>query len=180
MMSQNYNFWQVIHIYMHCPEYYAITRKHGVQTQMKICLVGAGSTIFSRNILGDVLLIKDSVPDLEIALYDIDENSAQAVSANCKPPESLPSRRKGHYQGPSGIEQRREALTGSHFVINVIQVGGYRPSTLADFEIPRKYGLRQTIADTLGIGVFFGLFEPFRWYWILPRDGRTVSRGMVP
>lgn len=125
---------------------------------VKIVFVGAGSTVFVKNIVGD-LFLEDTVPrDISIALYDIDgdrlEESRLVVAA-------LNER---YNQGAAGVTtylgpaRRKEALSGAAVVINTIQVGGYRPATVADFEIPRKYGLRQTIGDTLGIGgIFRGL-----------------------
>ena len=118
---------------------------------MKITFLGAGSTIFARNVLGDCMCT-ESLRNSEIALYDIDptrlEESRLIISAinhninndRCK------------ISTYCGTENRKEALRGATFVVNAIQVGGYEPCTVIDFEIPKKYGLRQTIADTLGIG----------------------------
>ena len=117
----------------------------------KITFMGAGSTVFAKNILGDVMMC-ESLADSEIALYDINgerlndsrmmvENLNASINAGrCRVTAHL------------GEESRRDALKGADFVVNAIQVGGYEPSTVIDFEIPKKYGLRQTIADTLGIG----------------------------
>ena len=113
----------------------------------KIALIGAGSTVFAKNLLSDVL----SFPELansEIRLMDIDpvrlrtsevvtRKLAQAWQAN---PTIL------------ATTDRQQALEGADYVICAIQVAGYKPGTVIDFEIPKKYGLRQTIADTLGIG----------------------------
>ena len=137
---------------------------------MKITFMGAGSTIFVRNVLGDCMCI-DSLKDSEFALYDID-----AVRAN-ESVEILESIRKSTgsnctikaYIGP---EQRREALRGARFVINAIQVGGYDPSTIIDFEIPKKYGLRQTIADTLGIG---GIMRALRTIPVMDDFARDMA-----
>jgi len=117
---------------------------------LKITFLGAGSTIFARNVLGDCMSA-ESLRDCEIALYDID-------SQRLKESESILAainRGKGGHTKIStfvGLENLEKALQGSSFVINAIQVGGYDPCTITDFEIPKKYGLRQTIADTLGIG----------------------------
>lgn len=118
---------------------------------LKITFLGAGSTIFARNVLGDVMSA-DALRRCHIALYDIDpvrlEESRRILSVI----------NKNLNQGCAvirtylGVENQKEALRGATFVINAIQVGGYDPCTVIDFEIPRKYGLRQTIADTLGIG----------------------------
>jgi alpha-galactosidase len=113
----------------------------------KITFLGAGSTVFAKNLLGDIL----SFPELaqsHIVLHDIDEERmrtseivahkvAQAVNARPTISTSL---------------DRRAALEGADYAICMIQVAGYKPGTVIDFEIPKKYGLRQTIADTLGIG----------------------------
>ena len=113
--------------------------------------MGAGSTIFARNVLGDCMCTT-ALRDAEIDLYDIDPvrlmDSQLILSAINKNVNQ--SRADIHtYLGP---ENRKEALSGATFVVNAIQVGGYDPCTITDFEIPEKYGLRQTIADTLGIG----------------------------
>lgn len=125
---------------------------------VKICFVGAGSTVFVKNIVGDLFLEKSVPTDIAIALYDIDgarlEESRLVV-------ESLNERYNGNAATISthlGEAHRKAALAGADIVINTIQIGGYRPATVADFEIPKKYGLRQTIGDTLGIGgIFRGL-----------------------
>jgi len=117
---------------------------------MKITFMGAGSTIFARNVIGDCMLT-DSLKDSIFALYDIDakriEESRVILEAMRKTYGGF-----GKIECYVGIENRKEALRGANFVVNAIQVGGYDPCTIIDFEIPKKYGLRQTIADTLGIG----------------------------
>ena len=119
---------------------------------MKITFMGAGSTVFAKNVLGDVLVTPALREDLEIALYDIDgarlEESYLMIDLLNKRYNDGKAR-IGKYLG---VENRREALRGAQFVVNAIQVGLYDPCTIIDFEIPKKYGLRQTIADTLGIG----------------------------
>jgi alpha-galactosidase len=113
----------------------------------KITFIGAGSTVFAKNLMGDIL----SYPELAnstITLHDIDPERlrtseivahkvAQALNAKPKIEATL---------------DRKAALDGADYAISMIQVGGYKPATVVDFEIPKKYGLRQTIADTLGIG----------------------------
>ena len=120
--------------------------------------MGAGSTVFAKNVLGDTMLC-DTLHDCEIALYDIDgdrlkesEVLIHALNKNCNQDRAI-------IKTYLGVENRKEALRGADFVINAIQVGGYEPSTVIDFEIPKKYGLRQTIGDTLGIG---GIFRALR------------------
>ena len=117
---------------------------------IKITFMGAGSTVFLRNVLGDCIYT-DALKGMEIALYDIDgqrlEQSAAILEAINKG-NGCPASIRSYL----GAENRRKALSGADFVINAIQVGGYDPCTITDFEIPKKYGLRQTIGDTLGIG----------------------------
>jgi alpha-galactosidase len=113
----------------------------------KITFIGAGSTVFAKNLLGDIL----SFPELaqsEIALFDINEDrlSTSNVVAH-RVAEAVGAKPRIH-----ATTDRRAALDGADYAICMIQVGGYKPGTVIDFEIPRKYGLRQTIADTLGIG----------------------------
>ncbi len=137
----------------------------------RIAFLGAGSTVFARNILGDVLL-RDGLHEVEIALYDIDrerlEDSArliQAINDN-----QNQSRAQIHtYLGP---ENRRAALQGAAHVVNAIQVGGFEPCTVTDFEIPDSFGLRQTIADTIGIG---GLFRTLRTLPVLLEIARDME-----
>ncbi len=118
---------------------------------MKITFMGAGSTIFAKNVLGDCM-VSDTLHDIEIALYDIDETRLNesfelisAINKNC-------NENRATIKSYLGVKNRKEALKGAQFVVNAIQVGGYDPCTIIDFEIPKKYGLRQTIGDTLGIG----------------------------
>ncbi len=125
---------------------------------MKITFMGAGSTIFAKNVLGDVFLTDSLKEGLTIALYDIDSSRLEESYVLI---EALNQRYNGGKAKVGkflGVENRKKALTGATFVVNAIQVGGYEPCTVIDFEIPKKYGLRQTIADTLGIGgIFRGL-----------------------
>ncbi|MGE4454748.1 MAG: alpha-glucosidase/alpha-galactosidase [Sphaerochaeta sp.] len=118
---------------------------------MKITFLGAGSTIFARNVLGDVMMTP-SLQDAELALYDIDrvrlEQSKNILEAIKR---GIPNSRN-HITTYCGEASRKDALRDALFVVNAVQIGGYKPSTVIDFEIPKKYGLRQTIADTLGIG----------------------------
>lgn len=118
---------------------------------LKITFMGAGSTVFARNVLGDVMC-SEALRECEIALYDIDavrldESSRILNTINRNINES-----RAVIKNYLGVENRKEALRGASFVVNAIHVGGYEPGTVTDFEIPKKYGLRQTIADTMGIG----------------------------
>jgi alpha-galactosidase len=118
---------------------------------LKITFMGAGSTVFAKNVLGDVMSTP-ALRECEIALYDIDptrlKESLQiltVINANINENRAI-------IKPYLGVENRKEALRGATFVVNAIQVGGYEPCTVIDFEIPKKYGLQQTIADTLGVG----------------------------
>ena len=117
---------------------------------MKITFMGAGSTVFARNVIGDCMCT-ESLRDSVFALYDIDagrlEESRVILEAMRKAKGGY-----GKIECYCGVENRKEALKGAKFVVNAIQVGGYEPCTVIDFEVPKKYGLRQTIGDTLGIG----------------------------
>lgn len=120
----------------------------------KITFMGAGSTVFAKNVLGDCLLTP-ALSESEIALYDIDLQ-------RLKDSENMLNNINRNHGGKATIiayTDRREALKGADYVVNAIQVGGYEPCTVTDFEIPRKYGLKQTIGDTLGIG---GIFRALR------------------
>ena len=121
---------------------------------LKITFLGAGSTVFAKSILGDCLL-SPALREAEFALYDIDPErlrDSEVMLNNI-------NNNTGNYGKIVAYTDRRKALAGSDYVINAIQVGGYEPSTVIDFEVPKKYGLRQTIADTLGIG---GIFRALR------------------
>lgn len=125
---------------------------------MKITFMGAGSTVFAKNVLGDSMC-SEALRESEIALYDIDakrlEESYIMVNAlNENINEGRAKITKYH-----DIPNRKDALRGAYFVVNAIQVGGYDPCTITDFEIPKKYGLRQTIADSYGVG---GIFRALR------------------
>ena len=117
---------------------------------MKITLMGAGSTVFARNVVGDCLCT-ESLRDSEFALYDIDAKRLEESRVILEAIRAA----KGGFGKIScycGVENRKEALRGASFVVDTIQVGFYEPCTVIDFEVPKKYGLRQTIGDTLGIG----------------------------
>ena len=125
--------------------------ERGQNKMIKIAFMGAGSTVFARNVLGDCMCTP-ALRECEIALYDIDgtrlEESKiilQAINHNVNQDRAV-------IKTYLGVENRKAALCGASFVVNAIQVGFYDPCTILDFEIPKKYGLRQTIADTMGIG----------------------------
>ncbi|MCP5535756.1 MAG: alpha-glucosidase/alpha-galactosidase [Akkermansiaceae bacterium] len=144
----------------------------------KITFMGAGSTIFAKNILGDCM-VSPALHDVEIALYDIDarrlDESYRLIS---RLNEALNASR-ATVRKFLGTDQRQAALEGAGYVVNAIQVGGYEPCTVTDFEIPKKYGLRQTIADTLGIG---GIFRALRTIPVMDdfaRDMQSVCPGAL-
>ena len=125
---------------------------------MKITFMGAGSTIFAKNVLGDTLLTPALNEGLEIALYDIDAARLSESKLVIDLLNKKYNNGRARVSTYLGVENRKAALRGAQFVVNAIQVGLYDPCTIIDFEIPKKYGLRQTIADTLGIGgIFRGL-----------------------
>ena len=117
---------------------------------MKITFMGAGSTVFARNVIGDCMC-SEALRDSEFALYDVDGERLEQSRVIL---EAIRQNMGGHGKIVCfhGVENRKKALTGADFVVNAIQVGGYDPCTIIDFEVPKKYGLRQTIGDTLGIG----------------------------
>ncbi|MFA6736036.1 MAG: alpha-glucosidase/alpha-galactosidase, partial [Saccharofermentanales bacterium] len=136
---------------------------------MKITFLGAGSTVFSKNVLGDCL-VSPELDDYEIYLYDIDPvrlddsfrmlgNINRNIGRNVRIVKTL---------------DLDEALKGANYIVNAIQVGGYDPSTIADFEIPKKYGLKQTIADTLGIG---GIMRTLRTVPVLEQFASSIHRN---
>lgn len=118
---------------------------------MKITFLGAGSTVFCKNLLGDCLL-SENMNDFEIALYDIDAERLEESYILIDKLNKKYNNGKAVIGKFCGVENRKDALRNSDFVVNAVQIGGYEPCTVIDFEIPKKYGLRQTIADTLGIG----------------------------
>ena len=130
---------------------------------MKITFMGAGSTVFSKNVLGDTMLC-DLFHDVEIALYDIDGNRLEESYLLITAMNRSINEGRATVRKYLGVEQRKDALRGADFVVDAIQVGLYDPCTIIDFEIPKKYGLRQTIADTLGIG---GIFRAMRTIHVL-------------
>ncbi|MBQ8344813.1 MAG: alpha-glucosidase/alpha-galactosidase, partial [Clostridia bacterium] len=124
----------------------------------KITFMGAGSTVFAKNVIGDSLL-SPALRNFEIALYDIDATRLEESYLMVTALNKNINEGRATITKYLGIPNRKDALRGADFVVNAIQVGGYEPCTVTDFEIPKKYGLRQTIADTLGIG---GIFRTLR------------------
>lgn len=137
----------------------------------KITFLGAGSTVFAKNVLGDVLL-QPGLADAHVALYDVDaerlRDSQRMVEALNRNVNDGRARITAHL----GVEERRDALRDAAYVVCAIQVGGYEPCTVTDFAVPKKYGLRQTIADTIGIG---GLFRTLRTLPVLLEIARELE-----
>lgn len=135
---------------------------------MKLTFIGAGSTVFARNVIGDCILTPE-LGTFEVCLFDIDakrlEESYQILS-------NINRTMNGKARIMQTLE-KEEAFRGADFVVNAIQVGGYEPCTVTDFEIPRKYGLRQTIADTLGIG---GIFRALRTIPVMQTYAEDMER----
>ena len=138
----------------------------------KICLLGAGSAVFTRNLLGDIL----SYPELagsDIVLHDIDQKRLDLAEMTAKRIADA----VGAKPRIAATTDRRKALEGVNYAINTIQVQGYRPATVIDFEIPKKYGVEQTIADTLGIG---GIMRALRTIPVLQEMTRDMAEVAAP
>ncbi|WP_425081955.1 alpha-glucosidase/alpha-galactosidase [Ruegeria arenilitoris] len=131
----------------------------------KITFIGAGSTIFMQNIVGDALLTP-ALADSHFALMDIDAERLAESEAVAR----AMIRSVGSGATVSTHNDRRAALDGADFVITAFQIGGYEPCTVTDFEIPKQYGLRQTIADTLGIGGIMRGLRTVPVLWDVARD----------
>lgn len=125
---------------------------------LKITFMGAGSTIFAKNVIGDCMC-RDALRDSEFALYDIDAQRLKESEMMLSTLNRNINEGRAKITTHLGVSNRKKALKGANFVVNAIQVGGYDPSTIIDFEVPKQFGLRQTIADTIGIG---GIFRALR------------------
>ena len=137
---------------------------------MKITFMGAGSTVFARNVIGDCMC-SEALRDSTFALYDID---GQRLEESRVILEAIRQTKGGYgkIECYLGVENRKEALRGASFVVDAIQVGLYDPCTIIDFEVPKKYGLRQTIGDTLGIG---GIMRGLRTIHVLKDFARDME-----
>lgn len=138
-------------------------------TAMIITLIGAGSTIFMKNLIGD-LLHYPALFNAKIRLMDIDEIRLE---------ESRIVAEKMVTSMESCVEittfsNQRTALEGADFVIMAFQIGGYKPCTITDFEIPKKYGLHQTIGDTLGVGGIMRALRTVPHLWSVCEDMLAV------
>ena len=138
---------------------------------MKITFMGAGSTVFARNVLGDCMCTP-ALCEAEIALYDIDKQRLEDSEIILRAINKNVNNSRAKITTYLGVENRKDALRGASFVVNAIQVGLYDPCTITDFEIPKKYGLRQTIADTLGIG---GIMRGLRTIPVLEDFARDMQ-----
>lgn len=139
---------------------------------VKITLIGAGSVVFAKSLICDILQ-HPALVDSTICLMDIDPGRLATI-------ETLARRIVAQLGLPTRIEASLDliqACRGARFVITTIQVGGYRPSTVRDFEIPARYGLRQTIADTLGVG---GIFRALRTIPELAKIARAIQELGAP
>ena len=138
---------------------------------MKITFMGAGSTVFVRNVIGDTMMC-DIFHDVEVALYDIDATRLQESHEILESMNQNINEGRATIKSYLGVENRKEALRGADFVVNAIQVGLYDPCTIIDFEAPKKYGYRQTIADTMGIG---GIFRAMRTIHVLKGFAQDIE-----
>ncbi|WPJ96456.1 alpha-glucosidase/alpha-galactosidase [Coraliomargarita algicola] len=138
----------------------------------KITLIGAGSVVFAKTLIGDILQFPE-LSDATICLMDIDADRLRVADVMMK----RVARKLGVKAKIVSTLDRREAIKGAKYVICTVQVGGYKPSTVVDFEIPKKYGLRQTIADTLGIG---GIFRGLRTIPVLVGIAQEIEQLAHP
>ncbi len=138
---------------------------------LKITFLGAGSTVFARNVLGDVMCTP-ALRCCEIALYDIDAQRLQESEKILQTINRNVNENRALIRSYLGEENRKDALRGATFVVNAVQIGGYEPCTVIDFEIPKKYGLQQTIADTLGIG---GIMRALRTIPVMEAFARDME-----
>ncbi len=141
----------------------------------KITFMGAGSTVFVRNVLGDAMCTP-ALQNAEMALYDIDPKRLEDSEIILGALNRNINEGRAQIRSYLGPEQRKDALRGADFVVNAIQIGGYEPCTVIDFDIPRKYGLNQTIADTMGIG---GIMRALRTIPVL-EDFAADMREVCP
>jgi alpha-galactosidase len=119
----------------------------------KVAFIGAGSVVFTKSLLGDMLRLP-ALREIEIALHDIDSERLEAAEAMAR----WVAQELGASPTITAHDERRAAIDGADFVLNMVQIGGH-DATLVDFELPARYGLRQTIGDTLGVG---GVFRALR------------------
>jgi alpha-galactosidase len=133
----------------------------------RLAVIGAGSVEFTRNIIADLCSYRELHGSLTVALHDIDD---ERLEYSARAARSIVERTGAAYAVEAHAD-RRAALDGASYVINEIQVGGYE-ATLRDFEIPKKYGLKQTIGDTIGIG---GIFRGLRTIPVMVGIGNDLN-----
>lgn len=133
----------------------------------KITLIGAGSVVFAKRLMADVLQFPE-LANARICLMDIDPDRLRLAELIAK---KMIAKLRSRVTVEATMDQR-EAVRGANYVICTIQVGGYKPGTVIDFEIPKKYGLRQTIADTLGVG---GVFRALRTIPVINQIARDIA-----
>ena len=138
---------------------------------LKITFLGAGSTVFARSVLGDVMCTP-ALRECEIALYDIDPVRLDESYRILSVINHNVNQDRAVIKTYLGVENRKDALRNARFVVNAVQIGGYEPCTVIDFEIPKKYGLKQTIADTLGIG---GIMRALRTIPVMEEFARDME-----
>jgi alpha-galactosidase len=143
-------------------------------TTPKLTFIGAGSTVFMKNIIGDVLQ-REALSDIRIALMDINPKRLEESEIVVR---KLVSTLETAAQISTHLDQR-EALDGADFVVVAFQIGGYDPCTINDFEVPKKFGLRQTIADTLGIGGIMRGIRTVPHLWKICEDMRAVCPDAI-
>ncbi len=140
----------------------------------KITFIGAGSSVFMTNIVGDILQ-RPALAGAEIALMDINAERLEMSEVIAKKlVQTL-----GVPATVTSFSNQREALDGADFVVVCFQIGGYQPSTVVDFEIPKKYGLRQTIADTLGVGGIMRGLRTVPHLWSICEDMLQVCPNAI-
>lgn len=140
----------------------------------KIAFIGAGSTVFMKNLIGDALQMP-ALADATISLMDIDArrlSESELVVKKLIASLGVPAKVETH-------SDQRRAIAGADFVIVAFQIGGYKPCTVTDFDVPKKYGLRQTIADTLGIGGIMRGLRTVPHLWKLAEDMRAVCPDAI-
>jgi alpha-galactosidase len=140
----------------------------------KITFIGAGSSVFMKNIVGDILQ-RPALAGAEVRLMDINptrlEESA-IIAGKLVKTLGVPATVKTY-------SNQREALDGTNFVVVCFQIGGYEPSTVIDFDVPKKYNLRQTIADTLGVGGIMRGLRTVPHLWSICEDMLQVAPNAV-
>ena len=140
----------------------------------KIAFIGAGSTVFARNLMVDILQYP-ALQEVTLSLHDID---AERLETSAMVAEKVAGALGAGPRIEAGTE-RRAALAGADYVISMFQVAGYKPGTLTDFDIPKRYGLRQTIGDTLGIGGIMRALRTIPVFMDMARDMQELCPGVT-